>query len=159
MSDSLSIEVRFSVYEHQPLRELSVGECDVLLRRHRVGRVGIRNAEGVYVVPISFAYAHGHIYAHAAPGRKLALMRRWPHVAFQIDELESLSQWRSVLVQGKFEEITDEAEKQEARLILVAAFGGSLMQLTAGHGHRVSLADAILFRIRPEEITGRAQGY
>jgi len=145
-------------YKPDPLRRLSLAECVALLERHRVGRLAVRDAEGVYLVPISYAFANGAVYAHAAPGRKVTLMRRWPHVAFQVDEIDSLTQWRSVLVQGKFEEITSDAEKEVARLVLVAAFGGNLALLTAGHGHRVALSEAILFRIQPEEISGRAQG-
>lgn len=141
-----------------PLRELSAAECDAVLQRHRVGRIGVRDAEGVYVVPISYVYAGGAIYAHSAPGRKIQLMRRWPHVAFHVDEIEHLSRWRSVLVRGRFEELLEQEERQRARLLLVRAFEGSLLAVTAGHGHRTHLADAILWRIRPEEITGRAQG-
>ncbi len=159
MSAWLSSDPGAAYYAHDPLRQLSLEECQALLERHRVGRLAVREAEGVYLVPISYAFVHGAVYAHAPPGRKVTLMRRWPHVAFQVDEIDSLTQWRSVLVKGKFEEIVDDDEKEAARLVLIAAFGGNLALLTAGQGRRVALSDAILFRIQPEEITGRAQGF
>jgi nitroimidazol reductase NimA-like FMN-containing flavoprotein (pyridoxamine 5'-phosphate oxidase superfamily) len=118
----------------------------------------MRDAEGAYVVPISYACSAGAIYAHAAPGRKVALMRRWPHVAFQVDEVEDGAHWRSVLVRGRFEELHDTGDQERARLILLRAFEGNPVSVTAGHGHRVHLADAVLFCIRVEEITGRAEG-
>ncbi|MBA4179875.1 MAG: flavin-nucleotide-binding protein [Anaerolinea sp.] len=141
------------------LRELSRAECDLVLERHRVGRLGIRDAEGVYLVPICYAFDGLHLYGHAASGRKVSLMRRWPHVAFEVDEVEDESRWRSVLVRGRFEELSDDAEQARARLRLVRAFDGNPQHVTAGHGHRVALADAILFRIRIEDVSGRAEGF
>jgi uncharacterized protein len=139
------------------LRELSVAECDRFLRARRIGRIAIRDAEGAYVVPISYAFADGCIYCHAAPGHKVTLMRRWPHVAFEVDDIRNPATWRSVLVQGKFEELTTEEDRFRARALLLRAFEGSLMSVTAGHGHRTTLAEAVLFRIRIESITGRAE--
>lgn len=140
------------------LRELSSAECEAILRRHRFGRLGVRDAEGAYIVPLSYAFEDGAVYAHAAPGRKIALMRRWPHVAFQVDEIEDGAHWRSVLLRGRFEELRDDGGRERARLLLVKAFEGNLMSVTAGHGHRTHLADAILFRIVIEGISGRAEG-
>ncbi|HEX6029810.1 MAG TPA: pyridoxamine 5'-phosphate oxidase family protein [Tepidiformaceae bacterium] len=139
------------------LREISLAECETLLRQKRIGRLATRDAEGTYIVPVSFAYADGCIYGHVAPGRKLALMRRWPHVSFQVDDITSLVHWRSVIVRGKWHELTDEHDKFRARMLILKAFGGDPWMATAGHGHRTTLADAILYRIEIEEITGRAQ--
>jgi nitroimidazol reductase NimA-like FMN-containing flavoprotein (pyridoxamine 5'-phosphate oxidase superfamily) len=139
------------------LRELSAEECEALLRRHHFGRVAMRDAEGAYLVPISYAFADDAVYGHAAPGRKIMLMRRWPHVAFQVDEIENGAHWRSVIVRGRFEELKDEASQFRARMLLLKVFEGDHMSVTAGHGHRTTLADAVLFRIRAEEITGRAE--
>jgi nitroimidazol reductase NimA-like FMN-containing flavoprotein (pyridoxamine 5'-phosphate oxidase superfamily) len=140
------------------LRELSQAECEALLKRHRVGRIGVRDAAGVYVVPISYVFEGDCLYGHAASGRKITLMRRWPHVAFEVDEIEDESRWRSVLIRGRFEELEGEAEQARARLRIVRAFDGNPNLVTAGHGHRVHLADAIIFRVRVEEVTGRAEG-
>lgn len=140
------------------LRELSEAECDEILRRHRFGRVGVRDAKGVYIVPIGYAIEGGAIYAHAAPGHKVHLMRLWPHVAFEVDEIEDGAHWRSVLVRGRFEEVEGDEARQHARLLLLKVFDGNPVSVTAGHGHRTHLADAVLFRIRMEEVTGRSEG-
>ena len=137
--------------------DLSVSECEELLRHERVGRLAIREAEGAYMVPITYAFGDGAIYAHAPMGKKISLMRLWPHVAFQVDTIQNLSTWRSVLVRGLFEEITDDDLAFRARALLIRASGGSLWGTTAGHGHATSLADAVLFRIRIDEMSGRAQ--
>ncbi|MBM3945341.1 MAG: hypothetical protein FJ317_07640, partial [SAR202 cluster bacterium] len=116
-----------------------------------------RDAEGAYLVPISYAYEDGAIYAHAAPGRKLTLMRRWPHVALQVDDVQNGATWRSVILQGKFEELMDEEARTKARMLLLRAFAGDPLSATAGHGHRTTLADAVMFRVKAEQITGRAE--
>ncbi len=130
-----------------------------MLEAHRFGRLGIRDADGVYIVPISYAFAADALYAHAPPGHKLQLMRLWPHVAFQVDEIDDSAHYRSVLVQAHFEELTDEASRHDARLRLLAAAGGDVAAVTAGHGHRVHLADATVFRLRIQGLSGRAESW
>lgn len=139
------------------MRELGYDECLEILSHHRFGRVAMRDADGVYIVPISYALEGDALYAHAAPGHKVQLMRRWPHVAIEVDEVQDAAHWRSVLVRGRFEELFDEEEKTAARMRLLKAFGGDISAVTAGHGHRVSLAEAVLFRVLVSEITGRAE--
>lgn len=139
------------------LRELPLSECEQLLLHNRIGRLAMRDAEGAYVVPISYAFGDGVIYGHAAPGRKIVLLRRWPHVALLVDEIQNLARWRSVMVRGRWEELHAEEDKFRARALLLRAFEGSLMSVTAGHGHRTSLSDAIMFRVVIEEVTGRSE--
>ena len=139
------------------IRELSIDECEALLRHMRVARLAVRDAEGPYLVPISFAYADGAIYGHSPPGRKVTLMRRWPHVAVLVDDITNVSSWRSVLIRGTWHELIGEEEKFRARALLLRAFEGQLWWVTAGHGHKATLADAILYRIDIAEMTGRAQ--
>jgi nitroimidazol reductase NimA-like FMN-containing flavoprotein (pyridoxamine 5'-phosphate oxidase superfamily) len=138
-------------------REFDLGECLEMLERHRFGRLGVRDADGVYLVPIGYAVEAGFLYGHAPPGHKLQLLRMWPHVAFEVDEVEDAAHYRCVLVKGAYEEITDEEEKAAARLRLLRRFGGEVTAVTAGHGHRVHLADATLFRIRIDSLSGRGE--
>jgi nitroimidazol reductase NimA-like FMN-containing flavoprotein (pyridoxamine 5'-phosphate oxidase superfamily) len=139
------------------LRELDRQDCDALLARNRIGRIGVRDHDSVYVVPLCYAFRDGCIYLHSAPGRKLVLVQRWPMVAFQVDEIQSTQVWRSVLVHGHCELIDDEAERVQARLLLLHAFEGSLMAVTSGHGHATTFADAYFLRLRVDEISGRAE--
>lgn len=141
------------------LRELTREECEAILGRAHLGRIAVRDADGAYIVPMSFVYSGGAIHAHTSPGRKLQLFRRWPHVAFQVDEVEDLSHWRSVLVRGHFREELDPPEQEHTRLLLVRAFAGNPVAVTAPHGHRTTLADAVVFRIEAESISGRAEGH
>jgi uncharacterized protein len=139
------------------LRQLTLNECEALLRHSRLARIAMRDAEGTYVVPISFAYADGAIYGHSPPGHKITLLRRWPHVSVLVDEITNFATWRSVLCRGKWQELESEEDRTRARMLLLRAFDAELWWVTAGHGHRTALADAILYRIEIEEMTGMAQ--
>ncbi len=140
------------------MRDLSLAECEDVLRSQTVGRLAVRDADGVYIVPLHYAFAEGAVFGHAAPGKKLRLMRLWQHVALQVDIITSPAEWKSVLVQGAFRELTADHEQVHARQVLVRAFDGNPVLVTAGHGHRTTLAEAIVFRIDPAEITGCAEG-
>ena len=139
------------------LRNLSGRECEALLRHSRVARLAIRDGEGTYAVPISFVYADDGIYGHAATGRKIELMRQSPQVAVLVDDIKNIATWRSVLVRGTWHELHEEAARIRCRALLLQAFDGDLWWVTAGHGHRTTLADAILYRINIDEMTGMAQ--
>lgn len=138
------------------LRDLSLGECENLLLSQKLGRLAVRENDGVYLVPLQYAWADGYIYGHASPGKKIRLMRLWPRVAFQVDQIGIGECWTSVLVQGTYFELHTEEERTHARQVLLRAFGGHAGEVTFGHGHRTTLAEAILFRIVPYEVSGKA---
>ena len=140
------------------IRDLSTSEMTALLKRHRFGRLGVRDVEGVAVVPISYVLDRDSLICHSPAGHKLQLMRLWNHVGLAVDEIDDEEHWMSVLVQGRFHELTDPAQQQEARLTLLKAFDGNPEAVTAGHGRRTTLADAIVFRISIDSLAGRAQG-
>lgn len=94
--------------------DLQSTEIEHLLSSHIIGRVGC-HADGVtYVVPISFAYDGKYVYGHTHEGMKINMMRKNPSVCFEIDELHDMANWRSVICQGVFEELTGGEEREKA---------------------------------------------
>ena len=72
------------------LGDLNPHEIEALLTNEVVGRIGC-HANGVtYVVPITYAYNEGHVYAHSKEGMKIQMMRLNPMVCFEIDNMEDL---------------------------------------------------------------------
>ncbi len=108
-------------------------------------------------MPISFAYADDGIYGYAAAGRKIELMRQSRKVAVLVDDIKNIATWRSVLVRGTWHELYEDSARVRCRALLLRAFDGDLWWATARHGHRTTLADAILYRINIDEMTGMAQ--
>lgn len=97
--------------------ELSRDEIDDILASQLVGRLGLTDGEVPYVVPISYAYRDGGIYAHSAQGRKLDALRRHPEVCFEVDDVVSVDEWRSVIAWGTFEQLLG-AEAREGLDVL-----------------------------------------
>lgn len=141
-------------------RTMSEDEIDALVREEVVARIGC-HADGVtYVVPVAYAFHEGALYGFSHEGRKLDMMRRNPRVCVEIDAVEHLGAWRSVIAWGWFEELN--GEDAEAGATLAAQRLGGLVSDPAS---RKRLEDAlrrepapVIYRIRISERTGRVEG-
>lgn len=127
---------------------LSPDEIDALLRRHRVGRLAVAANDRPYVVPITYAYDGASIYAFSGPGRKIDVMREQPLVCFEVDEVTGPSEWRSVVAEGRYEELCDEPSRREALALLGITNGVVARTLAAGSRN-------VVFRVRLTECGGR----
>lgn len=130
---------------------LSNEEVESMLQRHRVGRLACSANDRPYIVPIDYVYDGSAIYAYTSIGRKLSVMQEQPLVCFEIDEIEGPSSWRSVVIEGEFEELADEKSRSYARKLLTK--NGDVPVLRAivdGFGDHV-----ILYRINISERSGR----
>lgn len=135
-------------------REMSKEECEDMLAKSMVGRVGLSAGDRPYLVPMSYVYAGGAILLHSGlRGRKLDMARDNPRVAFEVDSVER-GRWKSVIVFGKARLSTD----PEAKVRLFDIFTKSEM---GGHGgKRFSREDMekmpmVIWEIEIEEMTGR----
>ena len=81
-------------------RELSREEGEALLGRTHVGRLAYSFHDQVDIEPIHFVYADGWIYGRTSHGTKLTTIAHNRWVAFETDEVDSLFEWRSVVVKG-----------------------------------------------------------
>jgi nitroimidazol reductase NimA-like FMN-containing flavoprotein (pyridoxamine 5'-phosphate oxidase superfamily) len=136
---------------------LSPEDVEKLLATHVVGRVGC-HADGVtYVVPVTYAYDDGSVYAHSAEGQKMRMMRANPQVCFEVEEVLDLCCWKSVVAQGTFEELHGD-EATRARELLLASFRRAIGSPTAvpHPSPTVPTVERVLYRIRLGERSGRA---
>ncbi|MBV8595008.1 MAG: pyridoxamine 5'-phosphate oxidase family protein [Candidatus Eremiobacteraeota bacterium] len=145
------------------LGQLNHSEMEELLRSSLVGRVGCHANGRTYVVPVAFVYEEGSIIGHSAQGLKMQMMRENPHVCFEVDAMQDLGNWRSVIAWGKFEELHGaEADRAMAALLarllpLAATSETSHPPKDLTHQHRAQLGDlpAIVYRIRLDQMSGR----
>jgi nitroimidazol reductase NimA-like FMN-containing flavoprotein (pyridoxamine 5'-phosphate oxidase superfamily) len=98
-------------------------EIEQLLRTAIVGRIACCGHGAVgdgrpYLVPLAYGYDGEAVYAHSGPGRKLDLMRAEPRVTFEVDEAQASDRWRSVIVEGIFEEIDDPQQRSAALSVI-----------------------------------------
>ncbi|MCT9000155.1 pyridoxamine 5'-phosphate oxidase family protein [Chelativorans intermedius] len=86
---------------------LSQEECKDVLAKNRIGRLACARDNRPYVVPIHYAYSDGCLYAFSLPGRKIDWMRANPRACVLVEEAGKGRQWRTVLAEGRYEELPD----------------------------------------------------
>jgi nitroimidazol reductase NimA-like FMN-containing flavoprotein (pyridoxamine 5'-phosphate oxidase superfamily) len=141
--------------------ELNAKQIDEVLRSEFIGRIGCVLQGWPYIVPVTYVYDGENVYAHSGEGMKLRAMRANPLVCFQVDQIRSMRNWRSVLLRGHFEELrTDDANR--AMNLLATRFAESKKNVTNGDFRDWANLEAgalmpILYRIRIDDRTGRFQ--
>ena len=107
------------------LGTLSLAEIEELLHSEVVARIGC-HADGLtYVVPITYAYDGYALMGHSGGGLKIRMMRENPAVCVEIDHMDNLANWRSVIAWGSFEELEGPAVDRA-----LAALGDRFRRLT-----------------------------
>jgi len=142
------------------IRTMNRAECTKLLTDNRLARIACAKDGKPYVVPIYFAYADNHLYAFSMPGKKMDYMRENPKVSLVVEEQGPGQEWKSVVVDGRFEELPDHVgykwERHHAWSLLSKHVNwwepGSLKPVTpplSDHtGH-------VFFRILVDHLSGR----
>lgn len=142
---------------------LNEKEIEELLKRQVTGRVGCHVNGDTYIVPVNYNYKNGIIYAHSGPGKKIDMMRKNPNVCFEVDDIQSIFRWHSVIAWGTFEEIKDPDEKQQAMQGLIHRLM-PLVESPEGHpSHAITekeedidaLIENIVYKIKITRVSGR----
>jgi uncharacterized protein len=128
--------------------------CDGILHRNHVGRIAFVH-DRVDIEPIHYVYAGGWLYGRTSPGTKLSALQHNPWVAFEVDEIESATEWRSVVVHGTAYFLSAEGGDR-AR----AEYAEAVETLRSFYPEALSDADVapqrtVLFRVHVDEVTGR----
>jgi len=148
------------------LAQLNETQIEALLKQQVTGRLACHYGGETYIVPLNYVYKDGVIYAHSGAGKKIDMMRKNPNVCFEVEDIESIFQWRCVIAWGTFEEISGEDEKQQVRQLLTHRFMPlvSEPQHHASHGivaNEVDIdtrVDPIVYKIKIQKVTGRFEG-
>lgn len=86
------------------LGELTADQIEELLRSEVIARIGCVSDGRVYVVPVSYAYDGTYLWGHGMDGEKLRAMRAHPEVCVEVEHVDDLSNWRSVIAWGTYQE-------------------------------------------------------
>jgi hypothetical protein len=133
--------------------EMSSREIQEFVVRQKVGRVGCHADGETYVVPVIYARDADCIYVYTTEGKKVEIMRRDPRVCFEIDEYQLNGSWRSVIVQGTYEELR--GDDTVLALGIIRERVASKSQIDRERGGRGEGRVPVAFRIRACEVTGR----
>ena len=144
------------------LGDLNSKQIEHVLQSLIIGRIGCHADCRTYVVPVTYAYDGNYFYGHTAEGLKIGMMRQNPIVCFEVDIIDNMSNWRSVIAWGKFEELITPEERKEGMKILM----DRVMPLMTGattishamsdaHQKTIDAMQGVVYRIKLTEKTGR----
>lgn len=144
---------------------LNKEKIEKVLHGNFIGRLGCNSGGKTYIVPISFAYDGESIYAHTFEGLKVSMMRENPEVCFQVDSMEDMANWQSVICWGTYKELTDDEERNEGLQLLthrnLPHIASETVKLSTEWPFPVSNfknIKGIVFTIKLTEKTGRYEG-
>lgn len=145
------------------LGKLTDAQIDQVLHTQFIGRIGCCTNDKMYVVPVTYVYHDGYIYAHSKEGLKVKIMRQNPNVCFQVDTMENMTNWRSVIIWGTYEELNNKKEQQVGLEIMMNRLAPFIISETvrpsqeSPHAPEVveKKLKAVAYRIKVIEKTGR----
>jgi len=138
-------------------------EIEEVLSEQIICRIGCHADDMTYVVPLSYAYDGKCVYARTFEGLKIDLMRKNPKVCFQVDVMEDMANWKSVIAWGDFKELTEVNERKEGiqRLLArkISGVASKTVQLSSSwpfsSEQDFNKLEGIIFSISLHEKSGR----
>ena len=82
--------------------DMSRDEIEAMLLRNRVGRLAYSVHDRVDIEPIHYVYKRGWLYGRTSEGAKTTALKHNQWVAFEVDEVTDLFEWRSIVIHGSF---------------------------------------------------------
>jgi uncharacterized protein len=136
------------------IKMLNKPQIESLLQNHVIGRLGCTAGNKIFVIPIAYAYDGRYIYCSLLEENKINMMRKYPEICFEVDEIIGTRAWQSVTVYGKYEELAgEEAKKATQALInkIPELLPDGLSKKETGK------FSPVLFRIKVEEKIGLSE--
>jgi uncharacterized protein len=103
---------------------LTTAECQALLASQNVGRLAFTFRDRVDIEPVHYVYEQGYIWGRTQHGTKVQILAHHPWVAFEVDKVDALFTWQSVVVHGRveFPDPDGSVQDQERYALGVQAF-------------------------------------
>lgn len=140
-------------------------KIEQVLDNNIIGRLGYRNGNKMYIIPVSYLYYGGkYIIVHSREGEKIDILRQYPDVCFEVDEIDNIDNYRGVLLWGEYEELTDSRERYYALDMLLRKILKQKLNEPANRDIPLTVMEGqvlpektkeIVYRIRITEKTGR----
>ena len=90
-------------------------ECRELLERLGFGRLACSSNDRPYIIPLYFCLDDDRLYGFSTLGQKILWMRQNPLVCLEADDIREHDDWESVVVMGKYVEISSGPDGEKAR--------------------------------------------
>jgi len=137
-------------------RELSRAECVRILKRNHVGRLAFAHRNRVDIEPVHYVFAEDWLHGRTAPGTKISVLRRQPWVAVEVDEVEGLFDWRSVVMHGSVYILDPNRSANDREVFARTLTHVRKLVPSALDADDPTPQRTVLFRIHVDSLTGRA---
>jgi nitroimidazol reductase NimA-like FMN-containing flavoprotein (pyridoxamine 5'-phosphate oxidase superfamily) len=136
--------------------EMNAKEIQDLLESVGHGHLGCVLEGHPYVVPMHYYLKDSEIYIFTTEGMKTQYMDANPKVCLQIEEVHDLMHWRSVVVMGRADRLTEPQDIDRAMQLIKAQNPTLSPALNRTWIDAWGRAEVIaIYCIHPTEITGR----
>jgi len=139
-------------------RVLSDAEAREVLADLHLGRLAYVEGPRIEIRPVGYAFDGEWLFGRMGPGSKVEALLHHRWVTFQVDDVESLWSWRSILVHGAvhFLETGGGAEAERVRARALEALAATVPSL--GSPDDPGRFRDLIFGIIPQELSG-LEGY
>lgn len=138
------------------VEDMSPAEMHELLERQSFAHLGCARDGRPYVVPMNYAFDGKDLFFFTTEGMKTHFIEANPEVCLQVEEVANPSQWRSVMVIGRAQRLTQTEEVQQAMQHILKRNPSLTPAISAtsidAWGRAVDIA---LYRVTPDIIDGR----
>lgn len=154
----MDIKTDISIYKGRGMMVMKKAEVEALLMEALIGRLVMADREGTpYAIPLPFCWHNESIYLRLPmTGRKAAVLQQNNRVCFEVDWFdERLSDYGSVLVEGRLVMVADIREKVAVRAINNDKYTKLRKGHRTGHGRVIPLEALPMFKIQAHAVSGR----
>ena len=138
------------------VEDMAPAEMHGLLQRESFGHLGCARGGRPYVVPMHYAYDGKDLFFFTTEGMKTQFINENPQVCLQVEEVTDSTHWRSVMLNGKAEQITGNQEREKAMKLITERNPSLTPAISATQLDALGRAvDIAIYRITPEMIDGR----
>jgi nitroimidazol reductase NimA-like FMN-containing flavoprotein (pyridoxamine 5'-phosphate oxidase superfamily) len=138
------------------VEDMSHDEMHELLERQSFGHLGCARDGRPYVVPMNYAFDGKDLFFFTTEGMKTQFIEANPEVCLQVEEVTDPSHWRSVMVIGRAQKLTQTEDVRRAMQSILKRNPSLTPAISATSldtwGRAVDIA---LYRIDPEIMDGR----
>lgn len=148
------------------IRELNISEVREILGRNYIGYLAYTYMKSPYVVPMTYFYdsAEDYLIGYTSKGHKTQSMRLNPTVSVLVEEIDSLNDWKTVAVYGRFEELSGTTAKaalhkfRDGLKKLVGQINDKELEFLSDFSSKSDSEDPpIVYRIKVQEFTAKSR--
>jgi nitroimidazol reductase NimA-like FMN-containing flavoprotein (pyridoxamine 5'-phosphate oxidase superfamily) len=99
---------------------LDADECRAVLAEQRLCVIAITDGAEPYAIPLFYGFDGETVFLGISEGKKTRILDENPRVCVSVNDIGPGDAWRSIMVAGRAEVVTDAAERERAVQVLMS---------------------------------------